>query len=85
MDCFSLVKKPIDAVVVGLEMPGMSGIELARVAKAQYPTLPVILLSPAGQAIQRNLPEFINHFIPKPNNCELVSTVRRCTNLDKAA
>ena len=74
--------RPIDAIVVGLEMPIMSGVEVAKWAKARFPKMPVIMFSAASRPFQHNLPEIINHFVAKPNFSELVSIVRRFTTCD---
>jgi len=37
-----------DAVVTDLRMPGMSGLELARLIRAKYPSFPIIMMTAYG-------------------------------------
>jgi CheY-like chemotaxis protein len=37
-----------DAVVTDLRMPGMSGLELARLIRAKYPRFPIIMMTAYG-------------------------------------
>jgi two-component system, cell cycle response regulator CpdR len=37
--------RPVDLVLTDREMPGLSGWDVARVAKATYPQLPVVLMT----------------------------------------
>jgi len=37
-----------DAVVTDLRMPGMSGLELARLIRAKYPGFPIIMMTAYG-------------------------------------
>lgn len=43
-----LVKQPFDLMVTGLNMPGMSGMDLLTHVKRQHPKLPVIVVSALG-------------------------------------
>lgn len=50
-----LSTQPCDILFTDVSLPGMSGIELARVAIAQHPTLRVIFATGYGDALTRSL------------------------------
>ncbi|MGH7201284.1 MAG: response regulator, partial [Planctomycetaceae bacterium] len=69
-----------DIVLTDLQMPGMDGLELTNAVKADYPLLPVILITGAGseeiavQALQQGAASYV----PKKSlGYDLVETVRR--------
>jgi CheY-like chemotaxis protein len=49
-------------------MPIMTGVELASAVKARYPGTPVVLVSGAGEELERRhvLPEGVDVILPKP-------------------
>jgi two-component system sensor histidine kinase/response regulator len=58
-----------DMMITDGQMPGMSGVELARIVKEKYPDIPIILLSSIGDDFN---PETVNLF-----NCMLSKPVRQ--------
>jgi len=40
-----LAREPVDLVITGIRMPGISGVDLCAVINARFPKLPVIVLS----------------------------------------
>ncbi len=46
-----LRQQPVDLVMTDLEMPGVTGWDVARLAKAMHPHLPVVLVTGAAQTI----------------------------------
>ena len=44
--------EPCDAVITDVLMPGMSGVELARLARAARPELPIVLLTGKQDGIE---------------------------------
>lgn len=63
-----LRKQRFDVVMTDLGMPLMSGDELAIVVKTRYPETPVVLVSGAGEELERRqtLPEGVDVILPKP-------------------
>lgn len=45
-------REPCDAVITDVVMPGMSGVELARLAHAARPGLPIVLLTGRQDGIE---------------------------------
>jgi signal transduction histidine kinase len=66
--------RPVDIVITDHAMPGMTGVQLARVIQAEYPTLPVILatgyaeIAPDDEAVCR-------YRLSKPFGLEEVAAV----------
>jgi signal transduction histidine kinase/CheY-like chemotaxis protein len=63
-----LRKQRFDVVMTDLAMPIMTGVELASAVKARYPGTPVVLVSGAGEELERRhvLPEGVDVILPKP-------------------
>ena len=57
------LSKKVDAVVTDLEMPGMTGVELASRLKKLRPELPVLLVS--GSKSVQNKPESVDATLAK--------------------
>jgi len=53
-------EKPVDIVLSDINMPGMDGVTLCRVIEAEFPNLPVLLIS------GRPRPDGIKAFVAKP-------------------
>jgi CheY-like chemotaxis protein len=66
-----------DAVVTDLRMPGMSGLELARLIRAKYPRFPIIMMTAYGP-VQA---DEITTCLAKENLFpELLTAIRRCVS-----
>lgn len=59
---------PIDIVLSDINMPGMDGIELSRRVEAEFPHLPVLLIS------GRPRPSGVRAFISKPFRWDTLAT-----------
>lgn len=57
-----------DCLVTDIQMPGMSGLDLQRAVRAQYPDLPVIVVTAfPEEAVERQaLADGALHFLSKP-------------------
>jgi len=68
-----LRQTPVDLVLTDLRMPGLTGWEVARRAKALQPGLPVVLVTGSAHAIAPDQPErrFVDAILAKP--CELAT------------
>ncbi|HLY71298.1 MAG TPA: response regulator, partial [Puia sp.] len=55
-----------DLLITDMHMPGMNGLELARVIKKQYPKLPIMLLSSLGEDIGKGNNKLFNVVLTKP-------------------
>ncbi|GAB2837394.1 response regulator [Pseudoduganella ginsengisoli] len=60
-----LSANPRDILFTDVSLPGMSGIDLARAAHAQYPTLRIIFATGYGDTLTRSL-DFAAATIRKP-------------------
>ena len=70
-------RETFDAVVTDLRMPGMSGLELARLIRAKSPGFPVIMMTAYGQ-VQA---EEITTCLAKDNLFpELLEAIRLCVS-----
>jgi CheY-like chemotaxis protein len=63
-----LRQQPVDLVVTDLMMPGLSGWDVARLAKAMRPRLPVVLVTGCADAIAPDQPErqLVDAILAKP-------------------
>jgi CheY-like chemotaxis protein len=63
-----LRQKPVDLVVTDLMMPGLTGWDVARLAKAMRPRIPVVLVTGCAHAIAPDQPEraFVDAILAKP-------------------
>ncbi|MES2733191.1 MAG: two-component regulator propeller domain-containing protein, partial [Bacteroidota bacterium] len=55
-----------DLVISDMQMPGMDGVQLAQAIKANFPHLPIILLSSVGDESRSKFPELFAAVINKP-------------------
>ena len=53
-------EKPVDLVLSDVDMPGIDGLALCSLINAEFPSLPVLLIS------GRPLPAGVAAFVPKP-------------------
>lgn len=60
-------EKPIDIVLSDINMPGMDGVTLCRVIEAEFPSLPVLLIS------GRPRPDGIKAFVAKPFRADVLT------------
>jgi len=63
-----------DLVLTDLQMPDMDGIQLAQQIRQQYPALPVILLSSAGDNCLREYPDLFSAVLSKPIRQHILSS-----------
>jgi CheY-like chemotaxis protein len=63
-----LRQERFDVVLTDRAMPIMSGDELAVVVKARYPSTPVVMVTGAGEEMERQhlQPEGVDAILPKP-------------------
>jgi len=63
-----LQQRPVDLVLTDLQMPGLTGWEVARRAKALHPGLPVVLVTGSTHSIAPDQPErqFVDAILAKP-------------------
>ncbi len=63
-----LRQKPVDLVMTDLMMPGLTGWDVARLAKAMHPRLPVVLVTGSAHTISPDDPErqFVDAILAKP-------------------
>lgn len=77
----------IDLVLTDLLMPGMTGAELARQVKQQYPTLPVMLFSGVNELPPEHL--YADLFVSKLEGpvflCEKVAEILNRYQIDSPA
>ncbi len=68
-----LRQTPVDLVLTDLTMPGLTGWEVARLAKTLFPGLPVVLVTGCAHALAPDQPErrFVDAILTKP--CGLVA------------
>ncbi len=56
----------IDMVLVEMQMPEMDGMTLGRLIRQNYPSLPIVLITVAGDLESKKHPEIITSVIAKP-------------------
>lgn len=63
-----LRQTPVDLLLTDLTMPGLTGWDVAQLAKAMHPRLPVVLVTGAAQTIPHDQPErqFVDAILGKP-------------------
>jgi CheY-like chemotaxis protein len=63
-----LRQKPVDLLMTDLTMSGLTGWDVARLAKAMRPRLPVVLVTGCAHTISPNQPErqFVDAILAKP-------------------
>lgn len=61
-----LAQTPFDAVITDLRMPDLTGVQLSRLIKKDYPNTPIILLSNIGDDSLKRHPDLFTRVVPKP-------------------
>ena len=71
-------------VISDIEMPRLDGIQLAHLVRAEFPEIPIILISGYADAVLQTLPKV--EFIPKPFlSSTLLNVVRKMVTMAKTA
>jgi len=76
----ALRRQPVEIAIVDLSMPGMSGLELIRRIRAEYPRLPILVLSMHAEEeyALRSFKLGANGYITKDSPAEeLITAVRK--------
>ena len=74
----------IDLVISDIKMPKLDGIQLANLVRAEFPKIPIVLISGYTDVALENRPWV--EFIPKPFLLPtLLNTVRKMVAMAKAA
>jgi two-component system sensor histidine kinase/response regulator len=63
----------IDLIITDMQMPNMDGIMFARIARQQYPKIPIILLSSVGDDYNHADLELFNSILSKPVRQNILS------------
>lgn len=66
LDLFALNGSSINAIVLDLQLPDMTGKEVAILIKKQHARLPIILFSGCAHEVYLALPECFDAFVEKP-------------------
>ena len=62
-----------DIVIIDLKMPGMSGTEVIRTLKKEFPELPLFLMTGHGFSLDgEEIPPGIVDFLPKPIKIDIL-------------
>jgi two-component system sensor histidine kinase EvgS len=82
-----LRRRRVDLVMTDLRMPGLTGWEVARLAKALHPCLPVVLVTGSTHSIAPDQPErqFVDAILPKPCGLAELQAVLDSLAVDIAA
>ena len=81
---FRKIGSDIDLVVSDIKMPKLDGIQLANLVRAEFPKIPIILISGYVDVALENQPWV--EFIPKPFLLStLLNIVRKMVAMAKAA
>jgi len=68
--------RPIDLIVMDVNMPGMNGLDAAAALKASLPKATVVMLTANVQQSTRNKAEEIGlHFVEKPITAEVTAHI----------
>ncbi len=79
-----LERRPQDAVITDLRMPGMDGMELLTEIKRRWPELPVVMLTAYGtvelavEAMRRGAAEFLHKPFEDNEITYVLNKVLRC-------
>lgn len=57
-----LVQRAFDLVLVDLQLPGMNGLELARIVEGQQPSAKIVVLTGSSDFRGRPIEEQVGHF-----------------------
>jgi CheY-like chemotaxis protein len=68
---------PIDVILTDLEMPGMDGYELMEYTKANYPAIPVLVMtgSHSPEAEKRARSIGAAHYVVKPFDVDIMTNL----------
>jgi len=80
LDLFALNGASINAIVLDLQLPDMTGKEVAILIKKQHAHLPIILFSGCTQDIYLALPECFDAFVEKPRLGDIPQVLKRLLN-----
>jgi CheY-like chemotaxis protein len=82
-----LLETPVDLVLTDLQMPGLTGWEVARLVKAMDPRLPVVLVTGSAPTIPPDQPErvWVDTILPKPFEVADMQMVIGALTRDRAA
>ena len=69
----------VDLVLLDLKMPGISGFSGLIYLRAQYPAIPVVILSALddGDTVTRALRQGASGFVPKSSSTEVMIGARK--------
>ncbi|PSR33248.1 MAG: DNA-binding response regulator, partial [Sulfobacillus thermosulfidooxidans] len=74
-----------DVVFLDIQMPGMSGMELARILKDKRPQLSVVFISAHEQyAVDAFAVQVVDYLLKPVSSERIAETIRRLTDLDTA-
>ncbi|GAB3338358.1 hybrid sensor histidine kinase/response regulator [Larkinella ripae] len=59
-------KTPFHLIITDMQMPGMNGVQLAQNIRADYPRLPIILLSSVGEETRKAYSDLFSAVLTKP-------------------
>jgi CheY-like chemotaxis protein len=81
-----LRQQPVDLVMTDLMMPGLTGWDVARLAKAIHPHLPVLLVTGYAGAIPPDQPErrYVDALLAKPCGVTAMQMVIGALTRDRA-
>jgi DNA-binding response OmpR family regulator len=80
LELFALNESSIDAIVLDLHLPDMTGKDVAVAIKKKHPHLPIILFSGCLRDLYLELTECFDEFIEKPMLEEIPRTLKRLLN-----
>lgn len=62
-----LAKTPIDLMTLDLNMPGMNGLQVAKIVNEKYPNVKIVVITGFGSDFDEQLKEYkIARVMPKP-------------------
>ncbi|MBG7617944.1 PAS domain S-box protein [Herbaspirillum sp. AP02] len=70
----ALEEQPFDVLFTDVNLPGISGVELAKRALERFPTMSVIFASGYGAMVARNV-GFPSHSLPKPYDIDQLQEI----------
>jgi CheY-like chemotaxis protein len=80
LDLFALNGASINAIVLDLQLPDMTGKEVAILIKKQHAHLPIILFSGCTQDIYLAMPECFDAFVEKTRLGDIPRVLKRLLN-----
>ncbi len=69
-----LTQQEFDVLVLDIKMPGIGGLELAKIIKEKYPQMPILLITGHGSAGigLEEIPDAAFECLPKPINIDVL-------------